>query len=138
MSYDALEKVQMRIAQRLGHDCAISIYLANSVSLADYTDLCRILRVPGTTFLSDEPWNGPIGVTDADVRRRIIKHMGRKAITRKELARRIGVTGHTVGNWLSGKTIFRLQNYLDVCDALKVSHSRFFGWEMADFLGNHN
>lgn len=137
MAYDSLEKVQMRIAQRLGHACVIQVYMTGSLRLVDYTDLCRVLRVPGTTFLSDVPRNGPIGLTDADIRRRIVRYMDRKAITRTELARRVGVVRQMVSCWLSGKTVFRLRDYLDVCDALKVRHTHFFEWERTEYYDNH-
>lgn len=113
------------------------LYMASSIRLVDYTILCRALRVPGTSFLEDVPRSGPIGLTDADIRQRIIRYLRRKATTQEELAKRVGVNRRTVSRWLSGVTAFRLRDYIDVCDALKVRHTFFFEWEMADYYDNN-
>lgn len=123
---------QAHMARKLGmvtSNFNAHLLTGRSFRVCDYAEMCKILCVPCTYFMADDPPGGPLGLSGDEIRERIKRYLRRKHITREELAEYVGVTKNTINNWLLGKHALRLRDYVYICDALELRHTYFFEWE---------
>ena len=123
---------QAHMARKLGmvtSNFNAHLLTGRSFRVCDYAEMCKILCVPCTHFIADDPPGGPMGLSGDEIRERIKRYLRRKHITREELAEYVGVTKNTINNWLLGKHALRLRDYVYICDALELRRTYFFEWE---------